>query len=105
MVLPEHRLEIIGMGLRGVYALGEARAERRLLLILEEIGHVNASAVAIEVDLKGFLLERDEAFQHRDEIPAALDGGGLKDAAVGPCKQRNAGEENSHEENGTSRHG
>lgn len=33
VVLPEHRLEIIGMGLRGVHALREARAERRLLLI------------------------------------------------------------------------
>ncbi len=33
VVLPRHRLEIIGMGLRGVHALGEARAERRLLLI------------------------------------------------------------------------
>ena len=33
VVLPGHRLEIIGMGLRGVHSLGEARAERRLLLI------------------------------------------------------------------------
>jgi predicted MPP superfamily phosphohydrolase len=33
IVLPKHDLELIGMGLRGVHQLGEAQAERRLLLI------------------------------------------------------------------------
>ncbi len=33
VVLPRHRLEIIGMGLRGVHVLAEAKAKRRLLLI------------------------------------------------------------------------
>ncbi|MEO8043449.1 MAG: metallophosphoesterase [Spartobacteria bacterium] len=33
VVLPQFRLEVIGMGLRGVHVLDEARAERRLLLI------------------------------------------------------------------------
>ncbi|MGI8890722.1 MAG: metallophosphoesterase [Chthoniobacterales bacterium] len=33
IVLPQHDLEIVGMGLRGVHALGEAKATRQLLLI------------------------------------------------------------------------
>lgn len=33
IVLPRHNLELIGMGLRGVHALAEAKAARRLLLI------------------------------------------------------------------------
>ncbi|MEO7167570.1 MAG: metallophosphoesterase [Chthoniobacterales bacterium] len=33
IVLPQHGLEIIGMGLRGVHVLGEKKAQRRLLLI------------------------------------------------------------------------
>ncbi len=33
IVLPKHHLELIGMGLRGVHALGEPQAARRLLLI------------------------------------------------------------------------
>ena len=33
IVLPNHDLELIGVGLRGVLALGEARAAQRLLLL------------------------------------------------------------------------